>query len=429
MTGGKHLKFRLDVKPLGLATVEHIHSEQDEFFEILEGSMEILVAGERRMLYAGDVAMVPKGVPHQWWNISREQDLSFNVTFTPALNTEAMFEQAWGLVKIGKCKPDGGPRLVDALMMMNEYHVYLAGAPVWLQKGISAIVGAIAPLFGFRKYYPEFSSAPARNTPEVMGDLVRTASMVIAFLVSFAISTFAQIQWVDQVYNYSSEYQPSNDACTNGWAACNIIGPPNVPGGTGDHGNAWSPSTSSTQREFIVVGFADPISIDAIHIHETFFPGAVDTVYVRNQYTAQWEMVWYGTASYYTDGTSRINTITFPMTNYPVDLVRIAMNSPAVAGYNQIDAISIGGSTVGMKETEQLEAMIYPNPSDGHFSVSMPEQQITKVTVRDVAGRLLREITSTASTLLQIDMQLPKGVYLLEVIGERGTAVTRHVIE
>ena len=172
-TNGEFLKFRLDVKPLGFASVEHIHPDQDEFFEILEGNMEILVAGERRTLYPGDVALVPKGVPHQWWNISKEKELSFNVTFTPALNTEIMFEQVWGLVGIGRCTPDGGPLLMDALVSMNEYHIYLAGAPVWLQKAVSAIAGLIGPLFGFKNYRPEFSSKPVAHSSA--GPLTRAA--------------------------------------------------------------------------------------------------------------------------------------------------------------------------------------------------------------------------------------------------------------
>lgn len=156
-TAGRHLRFKLDVEPGGYASVEHIHPEQDERFEILEGSMELLLNGGRRMLHSGDVALVPKGAPHQWWNASKERELSFHVTFTPALNTETMFEQVWGLAAQGKCTPDGGPRLMDALVMMNVYKVYLTAAPLWLQKFLSALAGSIAPLFGFRKFHPRLS--------------------------------------------------------------------------------------------------------------------------------------------------------------------------------------------------------------------------------------------------------------------------------
>ena len=39
---------------------------------------------------------------------------------------------------------------------------------------------------------------------------------------------------------------------------------------------------------------------------------------------------------------ARIFTVTFPLTAYPVDAVRIDLDSPAVPDWNEIDAVSIG---------------------------------------------------------------------------------------
>lgn len=167
-THGAYLKFRLDVAPLGLAAVEHIHADQDERFEIRSGSVELLMEGRRRVLHAGDEFIVPKGARHQWWNRSETIPLVMDLTFTPALNTETMFEQLWGQVAVGQCKPDGGPRMVDALAMMHKYHIYLAGSPVWLQRVLSFAFANVVRLFGYRMFRTEHSpDGPVRLNTNV----------------------------------------------------------------------------------------------------------------------------------------------------------------------------------------------------------------------------------------------------------------------
>ena len=68
-----------------------------------------------------------------------------------------MFEQAWGRVADGKSAPDGAPRKLDALAMLNVYQIYLAGPPVWLQRAISFAVVHIVRLFGYRIFRREYS--------------------------------------------------------------------------------------------------------------------------------------------------------------------------------------------------------------------------------------------------------------------------------
>jgi mannose-6-phosphate isomerase-like protein (cupin superfamily) len=46
----------------------HMHPEQDEHFEILHGSMRVIVDGEEKTLDAGDEIDIPRGSAHQMWN-------------------------------------------------------------------------------------------------------------------------------------------------------------------------------------------------------------------------------------------------------------------------------------------------------------------------------------------------------------------------
>lgn len=46
----------------------HIHTAQDEFFRVMEGSYEFLIGDDRYAAGPGDTAFVPKGTVHAFWN-------------------------------------------------------------------------------------------------------------------------------------------------------------------------------------------------------------------------------------------------------------------------------------------------------------------------------------------------------------------------
>lgn len=68
----------------------HLHPNQDEHFEVLEGELTAVVDGEQRTLRAGDVLDVPRGVAHQMWS-SGDGETRATWRVTPALKTEEMF--------------------------------------------------------------------------------------------------------------------------------------------------------------------------------------------------------------------------------------------------------------------------------------------------------------------------------------------------
>ncbi len=143
-------------------------------------------------------------------------------------------------------------------------------------------------------------------------------------------------QWASQVLGFSSEYT------TNAWSAMQSLGPPDVYPLYGDHTGAWASETEDGQREYLELGYANPGYVDSVSVYETLAPGAIDTISVRNPASGLWETVWTGTAAAAAP-TSRVFTVTFPLTAYPVDAVRLDINSPAVPNWNEIDAVSISG--------------------------------------------------------------------------------------
>jgi hypothetical protein len=146
-------------------------------------------------------------------------------------------------------------------------------------------------------------------------------------------------RWAARVLGFSSEYTFSGP--TN-WHALQALGQPNTYPNYGDIITAWASLSADDQIEFLELGYDNPAPIDTVSIYETWHPGAVNKISVRNPNTGLWAEVWSGTAAP-AGSTSRIFTVTFPLTSFPVDAVRVDIDSPAVRSWNEIDAVNISG--------------------------------------------------------------------------------------
>lgn len=142
------------------------------------------------------------------------------------------------------------------------------------------------------------------------------------------------VRWASSVISFSSEWEPFD------WGAIQALGEPDLYPNYGDIETAWSPAGHDDQ-EFLELGFAHPIPINFIDIYETFGPDFVDTVFVKNPNTDQYEIVYTAIPEYKGDS-SQILHITFPMTSFPVSEVMISMDMSVVLGWNEVDAVSIG---------------------------------------------------------------------------------------
>jgi len=146
-------------------------------------------------------------------------------------------------------------------------------------------------------------------------------------------------RYTNSVINYSSQ---------NGnidYSAGQTLGTPNVYPMYALSPNAWVSSSADGQREYLVLGFPGAAPVNFVDIYEVASPGAVDSVFVKNPATMNFELVYSATAAA-APAAARKNRISFPMTAFNVSEIRIALNSPAVAGYNSIDAVGIGKTAV-----------------------------------------------------------------------------------
>ncbi len=231
------------------------------------------------------------------------------------------------------------------------------------------------------------------------------------------------IRYATSVLNFSSQYG------TGAWAAVQAVGPPNVYPLYGDIGEAWASSSQDGQREYLELAFSNPAPVSSIAIWETYNPGAVDTIYVKNPTTNQWDKVWTGTAST-KPAQSRIFNVNFPLTSYNVSQVRIAINSPAVPSWNEIDAVGISNVAITYVEGKEnttaevpREFMLlqnYPNPFNPstklHFAVA--ERCKAVLRVLSVLGQeitvLLDEVVEPGRWYMREfnASGLPSGIYI-----------------
>ncbi|MFK8046264.1 MAG: choice-of-anchor Q domain-containing protein, partial [Crocinitomicaceae bacterium] len=76
------------------------------------------------------------------------------------------------------------------------------------------------------------------------------------------------------------------------------------------------------------------------------------------------------------------------------------------------------------------ELLIYPNPTDGNFSIDLGNNyQTTVITITDVNGRIIQTKSYTDSQLLDLKPEEPTGIYFLIIESERKKAVIRLIKE
>lgn len=122
------------------------------------------------------------------------------------------------------------------------------------------------------------------------------------------------------------------------WGVEQLIGEPDTPN-YGDVGSAWAPATQDGQQEWILVDFAEAVTPKSIEVYENHNPGALVKVSIFDALGRE-VVVWTGkdpTQPPAMGGVSKIPVSTIWATKQ----VKIYLDSPTVAGWNEIDAIGL----------------------------------------------------------------------------------------
>lgn len=149
-SGGALTRFRLDVKPGGFVSGEHIHPGSVESFTVRSGLLSFRLAGAVSELGPGMSSMVPAGVPHVWWN-SADEPLSVEVEVSPAARTEEFLATWAGLGQWGKMNAKGMPNLLWLSLVAHEFSdTFAPVVPPFVRSVVVPSLAAVARLLGYR---------------------------------------------------------------------------------------------------------------------------------------------------------------------------------------------------------------------------------------------------------------------------------------
>jgi quercetin dioxygenase-like cupin family protein len=152
-SNGERAVFEYTIVNDGTNPVEHIHMNADEKFEVLSGTFSYSLDGKKGEVKAGESITLPKGIRHQHGNWHAEP-ARIRQTITPAHDFEDVVAKIFELTRDGKM-PGGEPPFLQAMVWMKycSGKTYLANIPVPVQKVLSAVLGPVGKLAGYRSHY------------------------------------------------------------------------------------------------------------------------------------------------------------------------------------------------------------------------------------------------------------------------------------
>jgi hypothetical protein len=122
------------------------------------------------------------------------------------------------------------------------------------------------------------------------------------------------------------------------WGPEQVIGPPDTPS-AGDFGTAWASLTPDEQDEWLLVEFSQPVQATALHIHESWKPGAVSRVSLF-RLTGEEVEVWHGIDPTPTSSSHGVSVIPIKA-DFKTNRALIGISSMEVRGWNAIDAVGL----------------------------------------------------------------------------------------
>lgn len=153
-TGGELLEFELELTADGRVPGAHVHPEQEERFEVLEGAMRFRLGLRTIVAEAGETVVVPAGRMHRFAN-GGDGPARVRVTVVPALDMEDLLCATAELAHEGKVLRSGMPKPLHLALFVRRFRreVRAPFPPAWMVQGLLAPLAALARRRGHAARY------------------------------------------------------------------------------------------------------------------------------------------------------------------------------------------------------------------------------------------------------------------------------------
>jgi OOP family OmpA-OmpF porin len=189
----------------------------------------------------------------------------------------------------------------------------------------------------------------------------------------FTVLTFTAhaqvVQWATKVIGFSSELTPVQ------YSAKQALGKPNVLPAGGQNPNAWAPDKPG-RKEFLKLGYDNPVNVRQIAIAESHNPSAIYRVLLYDEAGKEHEVSSLNPMVVPLKG--RMLNIFIETTPYKVNAVKIEFDGAAVPDYYGIDAVAITDSNfpiiADIPKLQLLASGITIEQLDRNVNSDYPEQ-------------------------------------------------------
>lgn len=165
---------------------------------------------------------------------------------------------------------------------------------------------------------------------------MKRSFLIVGLLAGVLVSGQAQIvQWASEVLDFSSELTPVQ------YSAKQILGKPNVLPAGGQNANAWTPDKPK-RKEYIKVGYSNPIQIQQVAIAESHNPSAISQIFLYDE--AGREYLIHNLNPMAVPIQGRMLNVFMEKTAYKVKAVKVEFDGAALPDYFSIDAVAISDS-------------------------------------------------------------------------------------
>lgn len=166
--------------------------------------------------------------------------------------------------------------------------------------------------------------------------------LLSTFLLGSFIGSKAQVvQWASSVLEFSSELTAGQYSAQQALGKPNVISDANGKRSGGQSPSAWTPDRPN-RKEFLKLGFANPLNIQQIAIAESHNPSALFRVLAYDEAGNEYELMTLNPMVVPQKG--RMLNVFVEKTTFKVAAIKLEFDGAAVGDYFGIDAVAISDS-------------------------------------------------------------------------------------